>query len=110
MHEQYLPQRLAEEERNHIAWCDLYYQFSYHITDKETVTIGERDNCIDGMICAIQEFWNETPLDDLLKTTKQDIVSQLSSLAAGYSNEKIVITVDRVHFESVDEKNDRRKY
>ena len=61
--------------------------------------------CVDGMLHAVQEFWNETPLDDLLKMTKQDIVSRFTSLAAEYSNEKIMITItfDRVYFENADE-------
>ena len=102
VYEEYLPQRLAKGKRNHIAWCDLYYQFSYHISDKETVTVGERDRCVGGMVCAVQEFWNETPLNDLLKMTKQDIISKLTSLADEYGNDKIAITItsDRVHFES----------
>ena len=102
VYEEYLPQRLAEGERNHITRCDLYYQFSYHITDKETVTVGERDRRIGGMICAVQNFWNETPLNDLLKMTKPDIISKLTSLADEYSNDQIEITItsDRVHYES----------
>ena len=58
------------------------------------------------MSCAVQKFWNETPFNDLLKMTKQDIVSQLTSLAAEYSNGKIAITItsDRMHFESADER------
>ena len=106
LYEEYLPQRHAEGERKHVAWCDLYYQFSYHIADKETVTVGERDRCVGGMICAVQKFWNETPLDDLLKMTKEDIVLRLTSLATEYSNDKIAITIiaDRVHFENVDER------
>lgn len=106
VYEEYLPQRLAESERSHIAWCDLYYQFSYHITDKETVTVGERDRCVGDMILAIQEFWNETPFDDLLRMSKDDIAMYFSSLANEYSNDLIVITVnkERIHFEAMDER------
>lgn len=110
VYEEYLPQRLAEGERNHTAWCDLYYQFSYHITDKETVTIGERDRCVGSMIRAVQEFWNETPLDGLLHMSEDDIVIYLSSLADEYSNDFIMITVNKelIHFENVDERAESR--
>lgn len=110
VYEEYLPQRLAEGERNHTAWCDLYYQFSYHMTDKETVTVGERDCCVGGMIRAIQEFWDTTPLDDLLQMSKDDVAMYLTSLADEYSNDLIKITVDkeRIHFENVDERAENR--
>ena len=102
VYEEYLPQRTAKRERNHTARCDLYYQFSYHITDKETVTVGERDGCVGGMIRAIQEFWNKTSVNDLLRMSKDDIAMYLTSLADEYSNDRILITVnkERIHFES----------
>lgn len=101
-----LPLRFAQGANKRFAWCDLYYQFSYSITDKSAITVGERDNRIGGMIRDAQAFWSKTPLDELLEMTKQDIVSQLASVAAKYSNDVITIkiTADDVHFESVDER------
>ncbi len=89
------------------AWCDLYYQFSYHIADKETITIGQRDACIGSMIKGVEDFWNETDLEDMLKLTKKDIVETLQRIAAEHSDEKITITVreDFVGFEKVDERD-----
>lgn len=97
---QSLPQKLERDGKQPI-WCDLYYQFSYHIADKETVTVRERDHLVDGMVSAIQKFWNETTLDDLLTMTEDDIISKLTSLAAEYSSNGVTITIneERVHFE-----------
>ena len=66
----------------------------------------ERDRCVGGMIHAVQEFWNETPLDDLLYMSKDDITVYLSSLADEYSNDLMEVTVNKewIHFESLDER------
>lgn len=97
---QSLPQKLEREGEQPI-WCDLYYQFSYHITDKETVMVGERDRLVGGMVSDVQKFWDETTLDDLLTMTEGDIISKLTSLAAEYSSNGVTITIneERVHFE-----------
>lgn len=101
---QSLPQKLEREGKQPI-WCDLYYQFSYHIADKETVTVEERDRLVGGMVSAIQKFWNETTLDDLLTMTEGDIISKLTSLAAEYSSNGVTITInaERVHFEHTED-------
>ena len=101
---QNLPQKLEMEGR-HPVWCDFSYQYSYHIADKETLTVGERDLCVASMLNAVQKFWDETSLNDLLTMTKTDITSWLISLTAGYSSDAIIITIntDRVHFEHTEE-------
>ena len=50
---QYLPLKTAGENGYSGAWCDLYYQFSYHIADKQTLTVGERDEHIGNMLRGI---------------------------------------------------------
>ncbi|MBD5105270.1 MAG: M56 family metallopeptidase [Ruminococcaceae bacterium] len=104
-HSLQLPSKTAEKN-GFAAWCDLYCEFSYRISDKETVTVGERDRCINGMINGIKEFWDNADIEDLLKITKSDIVKKLNELAAKYSNDKITVTVseDRVRFERMDER------
>ncbi|HBA50764.1 MAG TPA: hypothetical protein DCZ91_23800 [Lachnospiraceae bacterium] len=89
------------------AWCDLYYQFSYHIADKKTVTIAQRDACIGGMIKGVEDFWNETDLEEMLKMTKKDILEKLRGIAAEHSDEQVAITVreDFVGFEKMDERD-----
>lgn len=104
---QSLPQKLERDGKQPI-WCDLYYQFSYHIADKETLTVGERDRLIGGMVNAIQKFWDETTLDDLLTMTEDDIISKLTLLAEDYSSNDVTITInaERVHFEHTEERNE----
>lgn len=96
----------ATEEGGYGAWCNLWYQFSYHIADKDRLTIGERDYAIGGIISAIEAFWNETPLDDLLTLTERDVVTKMVSLADEYSTDLITITIDenQVQFEGMDER------
>lgn len=105
-HNQYLPSKTAEEN-GYGAWCDLFYQFSYHIADKEMLTVGERDDCISDMMSGIQDFWNKTDMEEMLSMTKDDIVSKLKEIAAEYSNADITITIreDSVSFEKMDERS-----
>lgn len=106
VYHEYLPQKLAKDENSRLAWCDLYYQFSYHIADSDKMTVGERDRCVGGMVSAIQDFWDATPLDELLGMTESDITAQLASFANEYSSQHITITIipEKVHFERVDER------
>lgn len=103
---QYLPPKTAEEN-GYGAWCDLFYQFSYHIADKKTLTVGERDYCISNMINGIQDFWNKTDMEEMLSMTEDDIIRKLKEIAAEYSNDNITITIreDSVSFEKMDERN-----
>nr|WP_303041109.1 hypothetical protein [Enterocloster clostridioformis] len=94
------------EDGDYGAWCNLWYQFSYHIADKDRLTIGERDYAIGGIVSAIEAFWDETPLDDLLTLTEHDVVTKMVSLADEYSTDLITITIDenQVQFEGMDER------
>ena len=105
VYQQSLPQKL-ERDGEQPVWCDLYYQFSYHIADKANVTVGERDRLVSGMVSEIKKFWDETTLDELLTMTEADIISKLTSLAAEYSSDDITITInaERVHFEHTGER------
>lgn len=102
---QYLPGK-TDKRNGRSAWCDLYYQFSYHIMNKDTLTIGERDRLINGMISSVQKFWDETSIDDMLEMSKGDIVKKLGEIAEEYSNDSLIITIknDYVSFESMDER------
>ena len=102
---QSLPQKLEMDNQQPI-WCDFSYQYSYHIADKETVKIGDRDRCVAGMLSAVQKFWDETTLADLLTMTKDDIISRLTSLAAEYSSNAITITIntEQIHFEHTEKR------
>ncbi|MCX4300407.1 MAG: hypothetical protein OSJ73_25980, partial [Lachnospiraceae bacterium] len=83
------------------------YPFSYHIADKKTLTVGERDYCIGNMMSEIQDFWNRTDIEKMLSMTKDDFVSKLKEIAAEYSNDNITIIIheDSVSFEKMDERS-----
>lgn len=100
-----MPQRTIWKN-GYAAWCSLYYQFSYHISDKNAVTVGERDQQIEKMISAIQMFWNNTDIENLLKMSESDIVEEFEKLAALCSNDGVTITIneEQVQFECMDER------
>ena len=104
---QYLPLKTTEENGYGGAWCDLYYQFSYHIADKQTLTVGERDEHIGNMLCEIQSFWSKTDIEEILSMTKDDIAAKLRGIAAECSDADITITIreDSVWFEKMDERS-----
>lgn len=104
--DRYLPQKISDVKNGRSAWCDLYYQFSYHITDKKTLKIGERDRIIGGMMYDIENFWYETDIEDMLKMSKNDVAEKLSEIAEKYSDDNITITVrnDQISFEKMDER------
>lgn len=89
------------------AWCSLWYQFSYSITDKDAITVGERDYRVGNMIGDIEKFWNETSTEEMLEMTEKDVVERLRRIATEYSNAQITITINEEHvqFESMDERN-----
>lgn len=101
-----LPQKTVSKN-GAAAWCSLYYRFSYRISDAETtVTVGERDRPIEGMINAIHAFWNNTDIENILKMSESDIVQELEKMAAKYSTDHVTITIheEQVHFERMDER------
>ena len=101
-----LPEKF-EEDGIRTAWCNLYYDISYHITDRTAVTVSERDACVSGMQTAIERFWQETELDALLDMTEEDIVAQFNIWARANSTDGVrfaPITGDNIHFESADER------
>ena len=83
------------------AWCSLYYQFSYQISDTNKLTVSERDYCIGGMVQSIQEFWENTELRELIELNEKDIISLFEELARQYSTDLLTIYIDeeRIQFE-----------
>lgn len=99
--------KMPEGDEAAYVWCHMYYGFSYHISDKEKVTVGERDRCIGGMLKGIQDFWEQTDIEDILKMDKADIIKKLEELAKKYSTKNVTITVraeEQIGFECMDER------
>lgn len=103
--DEYLPQKTITENGN-AAWCSLYYQFSYSISDPQNVTVGERDNCIGEMINAVHKFWNDTDIENILQMSEQDIVTEIQTIAMVHSTDDITISTgeEQIHFECMDER------
>jgi len=101
-HDQYLPARFGASG-GRSGYCSLYYQFSWHISDKETATVGGRDRQISSMMKAVLDFWNETDTEELLEMSETDIVAKLQEIAGAYSTSNITITTSEkdVQFESI---------
>lgn len=59
------------------------------------------------MIKGIQQFWEETTIDDLLKMTKNDILQELQKIAELCSNDKIVFVINKeyIYYEGMDERD-----
>ncbi len=90
------------------AWCQLYYDISYRISDKSAVTVGERDNCVSAMKETIERFWWDTDLEDLLQLTEADVVDRFNIWADAASQNGVtfnLVTEGNIHFECLDERS-----
>ena len=97
---EYLPEKITSGSLD-VARCSLYYQFSYRISETETVTVGERDRQIENMINAVQTFWGDMDVESALKMNENDIAKKLEEIAAIYTTDHITITINKeqIHFE-----------
>ena len=102
---EYLPEKITSGSLD-VARCSLYYQFSYRISETETVTVGERDRQIENMINAVQTFWGDMDVESALKMNENDIAKKLEEIAAIYTTDHITITINKeqIHFERMDER------
>lgn len=100
-----LPAKMTEES-GRAAWCCLFYRFSYHVSDAERVTVGERDGQIAGMIEAVRAFWDGTELESLLSMSEDEVTDTLEQIAQAKSSGNITIATDRdqIYFERMDER------
>lgn len=97
---------IKDQNGNASAWCSLYYSFSYHISDKEKVSVGERDERIGQMMDDIENYWVSSEMDEILGMTKSDMLDALHKIAAKNSNCNVTITImdERTSFECMDER------
>ncbi len=89
------------------AWCNLWYQFSYHVADKNVMTVAERDRRVGGFMGEVKNFFQEMDFDVLMRLSEADVVKKMQEFAKKYSDKQLTIAVDgdRVQFESMDERD-----
>lgn len=99
----YLP---PKQTADGTAFCDLYCQFSWHITDKSLLTVRRRDQAVSGLLTAVQNFWDSKSLDEAVGMTKEEVVSILNGLAQTYSTDQITLSTQEeyIGFETMDER------
>ena len=97
---------LSKPSQDGLAWCSLWYQFTYRISDGDALTVGERDDCVDGFMQAVEDFWAETSLDGLLQLTEADVADRMRALAEAHSSAQLTIQLDgdQMQFEKMDER------
>ena len=59
------------------------------------------------MLRGIEDYWNKTDMEEMLRTTNDDMVRKLQEIAAEYSDANVTITIreDSVWFEKMDEQS-----
>ncbi len=102
----YISYRLQKTIADGLAWCGFEYAFTYHIFNKNELTVAERDAQVGGVIRDIENLWESTDVEAFLQMTREDVLKKLEEIAAKYSNGRIEITIDkeRVYFEEMDER------
>lgn len=92
-------------DNSRLAFANLWYQLTYHVSDENKLTIGERDQALAGVINGIQQYWDNTGIDTLLTMNEDNIVKEIKAIAEKYNNDSINIsfTNDDVGFECMSE-------
>ena len=88
-----------------LKWCRGSYQLSYHIKDKKTLSIKNRDLYLSNVMTQIQSFWDESSIEGLIEMDKGKIETKLEKIAEANSNEDITFSVvkGQVYFDYSDE-------
>ncbi|MDE7019551.1 MAG: M56 family metallopeptidase [Lachnospiraceae bacterium] len=102
----YISYRLQKTIADGLVWCGFEYAFTYHIFNKNELTVAERDAQVGGVIRDIENLWESTDVEAFLQMTREDVLKKLEEIAAKYSDGRIEITIDkeRVYFEEMDER------
>ena len=92
-------------DNNLLKWCNGSYQLSYHIKDKKTLSIKNRDLYLSNVMTEIQSFWNESSIESLIEMDKENIETKLEKIATANSNEDITFSIvkGQVYFDYSDE-------
>ncbi len=74
------------------AWDNMNCFLSYFVTDKDSVTVGERDRCVGGMLDAVERLWQEMDAGTALEMKNGEFHSKLVQLAKEYSSKNIFLS------------------
>lgn len=77
--------------RSAYVWDNMNCHVSYYVTDKDTVTVGERDRCIGGMMDEVERLWKEMDAGAVLEMKRGDFQSKMVNLTKKYSSKEITL-------------------
>ena len=68
------------------VWDNMNCHVSYSVTDKDTVTVGERDQCMGGMMDEVERLWNEMDAEAALEMKQGEFQTKVVDLTKKYSS------------------------
>lgn len=74
------------------VWDNVDCYVSYVVTDKDSVTVGERDQCVGGMMDAVERLWKGMDAGAALEMKRGDFHSRVVNLAKEYSSKDITVS------------------
>lgn len=87
-----------------LAWVDYWYCFYWYITDRDKLTVGDRDAGIKGYMEEVEAILSGTDLDELLDWETEDFMQLLRETGEKYSNDLLKIEAADVSIEHMDER------
>lgn len=93
--------RMQKQNDETGAWCTLDVRFSWHVTDRNLVTVEERDRCVEGMSERIRQFWEENTLSTLIGMNEAEVTALFEEYAeeCGGSGIRLHVDEDMIKFE-----------
>ncbi|MCM1127907.1 MAG: M56 family metallopeptidase [Lachnospiraceae bacterium] len=104
-----------KESEDGLAFADLWYCFNWYITDREQLTVGQRDYAVREFMNEAEQIVQAMDLDELLTIEESELVSILKETAEKYSDGLIRIEIadDNVSVDRLDERGlmwERERY
>ncbi len=96
-----------KESEDGLCWYSSYYSFYWHISDRDRLTVGVRDDCIRGFMDQAELYFSGMDLDELLTLSEEKVTLQLQKIAeesSAGSDGLLTIEIDDVRCEGRDER------
>ncbi len=74
------------------VWDNMNCHVSYSVTDKDTVTVGERDQCMGGMMDEVERLWNEMDAEAALEMKQGEFQTKVVDLTKKYSSKNVTLS------------------